>query len=59
MPTAPTRARLYPPGPRGGERGFAGNHPRFPGEMRTMFLIYVVLIASGLAAFILVGMTHH
>jgi len=27
--------------------------------MRTMFLIYVVLIASGLAAFILVGLTHH
>jgi len=27
--------------------------------MRTMFLVYVVLIASGLAAFILVGLTHH
>ncbi|MDP9294105.1 MAG: hypothetical protein M3O90_06750 [Actinomycetota bacterium] len=59
MPTLPTRARLYPPGPGGGERGSAGDQPRFRAEMRAMFLIYMVLIAAGLAAFILVGLTHH
>jgi hypothetical protein len=41
-------ARSYPSGPR-----------RRPSGMRAVFALYLVVIAAGLAFYIVVGITHH
>jgi hypothetical protein len=49
MPAPPVRVwREYPSGP-----------TRRTPAVRTMFSVYLALIAAGLAFYILVGLTHH
>jgi hypothetical protein len=57
MPTLPTKARLYPQ--RRVDPSSAGSRRSFGRRMRTVFVLYLVLIACGLTTFIVIGLAHY
>ena len=59
MPTLPTKARLYPQRRGRGDPFSAASRRSFGQRMRTVFVIYLVLIACGLVTCIVIGLAHY